>query len=661
VVRSRIAWQIGAGFAAALLMLVLVVAVAVVQMQRMHEKNAAIVASVPLLAKARDIEYQIVGEEMGVRGYIASGDQRYLDDSDPAQLEITKDFDFISGQDAGRPHLQALMTSFNAQVRDAQKFLDAETTLVDKKRQPAALAHLLDGQPAFDRVRATAAAIAADSQAFVDEASAAFEQARLLSIATMLIIGVLAMVLCGGIAIFIGRRISRRLGLVASAIDDVVENDARALIASFQALAEGDLGATFAPSARPIVVAGSDELAVVGSRYNELTVGLGEISREFSLMTGRLRDVLGRIDGASAELIATGERNVENAAQIAGDARALGATALHVSTDAKDQQARVETVSASLEQLNRSADQIAAGSHDQSSALRAIVGDVRTLDSEVHGLAQAGTDLASATGEARLHVETGRRAATASNEMMARLQHASQESESVLKTLEKRTAEIGEIVATIEGIADQTNLLALNAAIEAARAGENGRGFAVVADEVRKLAGSAALATRDIGSILVAIRSDAQAAVTAARAASKSTQDGAELAASAEAALVAVEASTAVASKSADLVAQQVGRMREMSERLGNNVQDASAVVVQNADASAEMRRTAAEAVDEMRHVLRASENHVAASGDLATVISRFEHVVTEMDQSTRSIQGASGRLRGVLAGFSQAQMALSE
>jgi hypothetical protein len=90
-------------------------------------------------------------------------------------------------------------------------------------------------------------------------------------------------------------------------------------------------------------------------------------------------------------------------------------------------------------------------------------------------------------------------------------------------------------------------------------------------------------------------------------------------------------------------------------------VQDASAVVVQNADASAEMRRTAAEAVDEMRHVLRASENHVAASGDLATVISRFEHVVTEMDESTRSIQGASGRLRGVLAGFSQAPMALME
>jgi len=206
--------------------------------------------------------------------------------------------------------------------------------------------------------------------------------------------------------------------------------------------------------------------------------------------------------------VAFARRTASDVKEIADCMQRVGAGDLRgqLSTNGKDELALIrrgmnellfalnrilQATKASAVSVFSGSEEIAAGNLDLS---------VRT-EEQAASLEETAASMEELTSTVRHNVENARRAGVLSREASSR---AADSGEVIVKAVEvmqefgKRSAEMAQIIGTIEGIAFQTNILALNAAVEAARAGNHGKGFAVVAAEVRMLAHRSALAAKDV-------------------------------------------------------------------------------------------------------------------------------------------------------------------
>ena len=266
--------------------------------------------------------------------------------------------------------------------------------------------------------------------------------------------------------------------------------------------------------------------------------------------------------------------------EIGVTAKALNRLIERMQDNLKGIQTRAQTVAQSAAAMSTTSGQVATAAHQQSEAASNMAATIEEMTVSINHVGDRALEADRISNESGRLAQSGEtiigRTVKDINKISATVNDAAES----IRSLEKSSQEIANVVAVIKEVADQTNLLALNAAIEAARAGEQGRGFAVVADEVRKLAERTSTSTQEIAATIETMRSSAGKATTGMNNVVVEVEHGVDSAREASEAIrqigegsrqtmdMVAEITTAIKEQASAMnsIAQQVERIAQMSE-----------------------------------------------------------------------------------------------
>ena len=566
--RWNVGMKIGAGFGMVLAIFVLVGVVSYRGTTQLIEASDLRKHTQDVLSRLAELELLAADMQDGVRGYAATGEEKYLDPYQAALARTDKVIQEVQGLTADNPHQQQRMAALEPLVK-SRLDLAKETIEATRTKGQAAGLQLIKtgkGRTLTNEARKIVGEMEMEEKDLLKQRAEA-AKADGQNAKWTLVVGTLAALVFGALAGFaITRNIARPL---------------QVLTAIAERITVGDLSADVPTDPR------NDEVGV--------------LARMFDRMTKSLREMAG-----AAGQIAAGDLRSSITPQSPNDV--LGNAFARMAENLREQiRALIEganVLGSSASEIVASTTQLASSATESAAAVSETTTTVEEVRQSAQVASQKAKYVSDSAQKAAHSSQSGRKSTEDVGAGMNRIRQQMDAIGASMGRLSEQSQTIGQIIATVEDLSAQSNLLAVNAAIEAARAGEQGKGFGVVAQEVKSLAEQSRQATNQVRTILSDIQKATATAVLAAEQGGKAVDAGIRQTEIAGEAIQSLSASVMEAAQAATQIAASGQQQLVGVDQVAGAMESIKQASTQNV-ASAKQLETAARNLNDLGQRLK--------------------------------------------------------
>jgi methyl-accepting chemotaxis protein len=566
--RWSIGSKIGSGFGLALVVVLVVGAVTYGSIRKFNSSADWVRHTHEVLTGLEELMSGMKDAETGERGYIITGEPRYLEPYNAARDLVDQKLNLVRGLTSDNPIQQQRLEVLGALVADKFTNLQVVIDLRKAKGFAAASQEVLtdQGKNQMDAIRKLVATMASEETGLLEKRTAEERDRADHTVLTIALGCLISFVLLVVVGVWLTRNIAGPLRQVSAAA---------------QKIALGDLSVELVSNSR------RDEIGDLAKSFTEMTDSLAQMAREAGqISVGDLtaetmpksdKDTLGKALATMRESLRRFTREIqESISVLASSAQQIAATTTQVASAAAETAAAISETTTTVEQVKQTA---------QLSSQKA-----KYVSETAHKVAQVS--------------QGGKKSAVESIEAMKQIREQMESIAESIVRLSEQSQAIGGIMLTVNDLAEQSNLLAVNASIEAAKAGEQGKGFAVVAQEVRNLADQSKQATAQVRSILGEIQKATNAAVMVTEQGSKAVEAGVKQSAQTGESVQQLTDSIAEAAQAATQIAASSQQQMVGMDQVALAMENIKTASTQNV-ASTRQTESAAKSIDELGRKLK--------------------------------------------------------